>query len=95
MVVLAEIKKYPENKKFFTDDEWNNIDTFFNSCITNKNFPVFVDFGIHYPSANVVADAVRRAGGTDCHGEKKSNRKIGKGYGNMNVNKNIFKKWCT
>lgn len=146
-------KQYEENKKFFTESEWNNIDVFFNSCITNKNFPVFVDFSIHYPSADEVAKAVRNAGGklfiahiyrynleqpikflyllrtdkiidgvevehsnftneqckilkeycienkllmsggTDCHGEKKINRKIGIGYGNMNISKCILDEW--
>ena len=126
---------------------------FFNSCVTNKNFPVFVDFSIHYPKANVVADAVRNAGGrlfvahifkyhledtisfldilkqnniidgvevyhssfteeqikfldkyckdnnllmsggSDCHGEKKADRKIGVGYGKLNISKEILKAW--
>ena len=121
--------------------------------MTNKKFPVFVDFSIHYPKANIVANAVRNAGGklfvahifkyhledsisfldtlkqngiidgvevyhssfseeqikilekycrdndlpmsggSDCHGEKKQNRKIGKGYGNLNISKEILNKW--
>lgn len=35
---------------------------FFNSCITNKNFPVAVDFSIHYLNAKIVVDNVRKAG---------------------------------
>lgn len=62
-IIFPEIKKYEENKKYFKEEEWDDIDVFFNSCVTNKNFPVFVDFSIHYPKANVVADAVRNAGG--------------------------------
>lgn len=152
-VIFSEIKKYEDNKKFFKKTEWNNIDIFFNSCITNKNFPVFVDFSIHYSSADKVAKAVRNAGGklfiahiyrynleqpikfldllridkiidgvevehsnftneqssilkeycryhrllmsggTDCHGEKKIDRKIGIGYGNMNISKHILDEW--
>lgn len=30
------------------------------------------------------------SGGTDCHGDKKADRKIGVGYGNMNIDKNII-----
>jgi PHP C-terminal domain protein len=152
-IIFPEIKKYEENKKYFKNEEWENIDVFYNSCVTNKKFPVFVDFSIHYPNANIVADAVRNAdgklfvahvfkyhledsisfldilkqnyiidgvevyhssfseeqieilekyckknnllmsGGSDCHGEKKQNRKIGKGYGNLNINKEILNNW--
>lgn len=152
-VIFPEVKKYKENRKYFKDDEWNNIDIFFNSCITNKNFPVAVDFSIHYPDAKIVADNVRKAegklfvahlyrynfknpidflnqlkkekiidgievehsrftkeqsdilkeycrlnnllmcGGTDCHGDKKAERKIGIGYGNMNISKNLIREW--
>ena len=152
-VILPEIKKHEENRKYFKEEEWNDIDIFYNSCVTNKNFPVFVDFSIHYPKANIVADAVRNArgklfvahvfkyrledtinflnilkqnniidgvevyhssfteeqieilekyckdncllmsGGSDCHGEKKADRKIGIGYGNLNINKEILKDW--
>lgn len=151
--IFPEIKKYEENRKYFKKEEWEDIDIFYNSCITNKNFPVFVDFSIHYPQANIVAKQVRKAGGklfvahvfkyrlnntigfldilrenniidgvevyhssftneqieilekycednnlymsggSDCHGEKKQNRKLGKGYGNLNINKEILKKW--
>ncbi len=152
-VIFPEIKKHKENKKYFKEEEWNNIDVFFNSCITNKNFPVAVDFSIHYPNAKIIANKVRKAGGklfiahvyrynldntiqfldmlkrekiidgvevehsgftkeqsnilkeyckhnkllmsggTDCHGDKKANRKIGIGYGNMNIGKNLIKEW--
>lgn len=33
------------------------------------------------------------SGGSDCHGEKKKERKLGIGYGNLNINKEIVKKW--
>lgn len=152
-IIFPEIKKHEENKKYFKEEEWNNIDVFFNSCVTNKNFPVFVDFSIHYPKANLVANAVRNAGGklfvahvfkyhledtinfldilkqnniidgvevyhssfteeqirileeyckdnnllmsggSDCHGEKKVNRKIGVGYGNLDISKDILREW--
>lgn len=152
-IIFPEIKKYQENKKYFKEEEWNDVDVFFNSCVTNKNFPVFVDFSIHYPKANIVSDAVKCAGGklfvahvfkyhlndtigflnklkdnkiidgvevyhssfteeqmkyldkyckensllisggSDCHGEKKVDRKIGTGYGNLNINKEILQNW--
>ena len=33
------------------------------------------------------------SGGSDCHGEKKVDRKIGVGYGNLNISKEILKEW--
>lgn len=152
-IIYPEIKRHKENKKYFKEEEWNNIDIFFNSCVTNKNFPVFVDFSIHYPMADIIAEEVRKAGGklfvahpfrynledtiqfldilkdnriingvevyysshtekqisilkkyckynnllisggSDCHGEKKADRKIGVGYGNMNISKKILDNW--
>lgn len=152
-IIFPEIKKYVENKKYFKQEEWDDIDIFYNSCITNKKFPVYVDFSIHYPKADVVADVVRDAGGktfvahvfkyhledpinfldilkqnniidgaevyhssfseeemkilekyctdnnlfmsggSDCHGAKKSNREIGRGYGNLNISKEILREW--
>ncbi len=152
-IIFPEIKRWSENRKYFTEAEWNNVDVFFCSCITNKKFPVFVDFSIHYPQAQIVTEKVRKAGGklfiahlyrynlenpinfldllrnnrivdgvevehskftedqstilkkyckgnnllmsggTDCHGDKKPDRKIGVGYGNMNVNRNIIESW--
>lgn len=152
-IIFPEIKKHEENKKYFTVDEWNNIDVFFNSCITNREFPVFVDFSIHYPNAKVVSDEVKKAGGklflahvykynlkgplefinslkkdnlidgvevyhssfsdeqtetlekyctenkllmsggSDCHGEKKPDRKIGTGYNNLNISSKILENW--
>ena len=59
-IIFEEIKKHPENKKFFRENEWNNVDVFFNSCITNKKFPAFVDFSIHYPSAELVTEAEKK-----------------------------------
>lgn len=152
-IIYPEIKKHEENKKRFKEEEWNNIDIFFNSCVTNKDFPVFVDFSIHYPSADSVVKEVKKlggklflahpfrynledtisflnilknnqiidgvevyysshteeqisilekycednnllmSGGSDCHGEKKADRKIGVGYGNMNIDKKILDNW--
>ena len=33
------------------------------------------------------------SGGSDCHGERKKNRKLGIGYDNLNINKEIIKNW--
>ena len=33
------------------------------------------------------------SGGSDCHGERKKERKLGIGYGNLNINEEIIKQW--
>lgn len=33
------------------------------------------------------------SGGSDCHGEKKKDRKLGVGYGNLNISQEIVKAW--
>lgn len=151
--VYESIKKYPENKKYFSDKEWNNIDHFFRCCTCNMDFPLYIDFSYQTPNAKLVSDEIRKLGGkvflahlftyplrdykkyldslvenniidgvetyysnfsneeiifienyckknnlymsagTDCHGNKKPDRKIGVGYGNMNVQIDVVKDW--
>ena len=151
--IYYDIKKYEENKKFFTDDEWNNIDIFWRKCSNNKDFILYWDFTIRTPSSQEVSKVIRDAGGkvfvahifkyqtddhialldslreegiidgvevyysafsdeqikflenyckrynllmscgSDCHGMKKPDRKIGVGYGNMDVQEDVVKAW--
>jgi len=151
--IYESIKKYPENKKLFTDKEWEDIDHFFRCCTCNTDFPLYIDFSYQTPNAKTVSDEIRKLGGkvfiahlftyplrdykeyldslvknniidgievyysnftveeiefvknycknnnlfmsagTDCHGDKKPDRKIGIGYGNMNISSDIVKEW--
>ena len=151
--IFPSIKKYKENKKLFTDKEWNDIDHFFRCCTCNTDFPLYMDFSNQIPNAREVSNAIRNAGGkvfvahlfiyplrnyisyldklredniidgievyhssfnneqikmledyckkynlymsggSDCHGNKKPDRKIGIGYGNLNITKDIIKNW--
>ena len=152
-IIFEGLKKYDENKKYFSKMEWEDIDVFYNSCITNTKFPTYVDFCIHFPTADIVARKVREAGGklfvahvfkynlkdnisfidmlkenniidgvevyhssfnnemikilelycesnkllmsggSDCHGDKKPDRKLGRGYRNLNIQKQILNNW--
>ncbi len=151
--IFESIKKYPENKKYFTDKEWTDIDHFFRCCTCNTDFPLYIDFSYQIPNAKLVSEEIRNLGGkvflahlftyplrdyekyldslvenniidgietyyskfsneeikfietycrknnlymsagTDCHGDKKPDRKIGIGYGNMNVQIDVVKDW--
>lgn len=152
-ILFKEVKKYSENKKYFTDEEWNDVNTFYNSCITNKEFPLYVDFSIHYPTADIVSKKIRQfggkvfiahpyryrledtikfidtlknnniidgvevyhstfsvseieklekyciennllmSGGSDCHGDRKKERKIAVGNNNLNIPVIILNNW--
>ncbi len=151
--IYYDVTKYEENKKFFTDDEWNNIDIFWRKCSNDKDFILYWDFSKRTPSAEEVSKLIREAGGkvfvahifkyqidnhiellnslvdkgvldgvevyysaftdeqikyledyckkndmlmsagSDFHGMKKKDRKIGIGYGNMNVQEEVVKDW--
>ena len=151
--IYYDIIKYEENKKFFNDEEWDNIDVFWRKCSNNKDFILYWDFSKRTPSSEEVSNLIREAGGkvfvahifkyqiddhigllkdltqkglldgvetyyslfsdkqieflkkyckennllmsagTDFHGMKKKDRKIGIGYGNMNVQEYVVKDW--
>lgn len=151
--IYESIKKYPENKKYFSDKEWTDIDHFFRCCTCNIDFPLYIDFSYQTPNAKLVSNEIRKLGGkvflahlftyplrdyekyldslvenniidgvetyyskfsdeeikfvekyckknnlymsagTDCHGNKKPDRKIGIGYGNMNAQIDVVKDW--
>lgn len=62
-IVFNSVIKYPENKKYFSEKEWNNSGTFFRSATCNVDFPLYMDFSYLYPNAKDVARAIRNAGG--------------------------------
>ena len=151
--IYESLRKYPENKKLFSEKEWNDIDHFFRCCTCNIDFPLYIDFSSQLPNAKMVSSIIRKLGGkvfiahlftyplrdykkyldslvsdniidgievyyskftdkeikflenyfkennlymsvgTDCHGDKKPDRKIGIGYGNMNYSEEIVSEW--
>lgn len=62
-VIFNSIKKYPENKKLFSENEWNSSSVFFRSATCNTDFPLYMDFSYLYPDAKDVSNAIREAGG--------------------------------
>ena len=60
-IIHNDITKYKENKKFFTDDEWNVREAFFRSCTCNPKFILYRSFSKQYPSAKEVATQIRKA----------------------------------
>lgn len=151
--IFPEIKKHPENKKLFTEKEWNDSGYFFRCCTCNVDFPIYYNMSNSVPKAEDVVKAIHNAGGkvflahlykyplrdykkyldnlvknrlidglevyhssfteeqtkylynyckdnnllmcggSDCHGDKKVNRKIGVGFDNLNIDKQIVENW--
>jgi hypothetical protein len=151
--LFDEAHKYEENRKFFDENTWDDVNKFFKYANSNKNFPFYFDMSVHYPTADITAKAVREAGGktfiahvykcgidnhiefldklrenniidgvecqnsafkegnretleeyckkynllmsggSDCHGLKKPDRKIGVGYDNICVEKDVLEGW--
>ena len=62
-IIHPSIKKHEENRKLFTEKEWNDRSHFFRCCTCNLDFPLFIDLSNQMPNAKVVSDAIRNAGG--------------------------------
>ncbi len=152
-VVYDSIIQFQENRKFFTEEQWENKALFFRTCTVDKKFPLYRDFSKQMPTLeffnqfihehngkiflahlykykldnyieylNKIMDKnlldgvevyhssftdeqiktiekycidkkILMSGGSDCHGEKKKDRKLGIGYGNLNINKDIIDNW--
>ena len=57
----------------------------YHSSFTDKQIETLEKYCIHR--------GLLMSGGSDCHGEKKKDRKLGVGYGNLNINKEIIQNW--
>ena len=89
-VFLAHIFKYPlENYKNFLDDliRDNIIDGI------EVYYSAFNDEQIEFLERYCKDNNMYMSAGSDCHGDKKKDRKIGIGYGNMNISKDIILPW--
>lgn len=53
----------------------------------------FTEKGIETLEKYCIDKDLLMTGGSDCHGEKKKDRKLGVGYGNLNIDKDIIQKW--
>lgn len=63
-VILDEIVKYPENKKFFDDEQsWLDSNVFYRVCMTNSKSKFFIDKSSFYPTIDKVVDLIKNAGG--------------------------------
>ena len=61
--VFQEIKRHIENKKFISEEAWNNARTFLLEYTSNPNSDFFVDFSSLVPSYQQVVELIRQCGG--------------------------------
>lgn len=61
--IHKNIIKYPENKIFFSDEEWNSADSFFRSCTCNKQFLLYYNFSDKLPNIEEVVKQIRKLNG--------------------------------
>lgn len=152
-VIYDSIISFPQNRKYFTEKQWNDSGVFFRTCTVDKNFPLYRDFSKQMPTLEFIKNLIHKhngkiflahlykynlndhidflnkivdeklidgievyhssfskeqidilynyckhnnllmSGGSDCHGDRKKDRKLGIGYDNLNINKDIIKDW--
>lgn len=61
--VFEEIRRHPENKKFISEEAWNNARTFLLTYTSNPNNDFFVDFSGLVPSYKQVVELIKQCGG--------------------------------
>lgn len=59
----ADIKKYPENEKFFSKEIWDKLNAFYRTCVNNPDSPFFLDQTKSYLTVPEVAALIHNAGG--------------------------------
>lgn len=61
--VFEEIRRHPENRKFISEEAWNNARTFLLTYTSNPNSDFFVDFSGLVPSYKQVVKLIKQCGG--------------------------------
>ena len=62
--LLADLKKYPQNKNIISDQEsWDNSIQFFRNWSSDMKSPFYVDESEFYPSLETMLNIIKQAGG--------------------------------
>ncbi|AOT68996.1 PHP domain-containing protein [Geosporobacter ferrireducens] len=62
-IMHSDLRKYPENEKYFTKEIWESVNAFYRTCVTNGNSPFFLDPMKNYPTIQEAAALIKKAGG--------------------------------
>lgn len=61
--IYYSIIKFPENKKFFTDEQWSNKESFYRSCTVDKDFLLYRDFSKDIPTIQFLKEFIHKHNG--------------------------------
>ena len=62
-VLHSDLKKYPENEKYFSKKIWDNVNAFYRLCVCNENNPFYINKTENYPTVNEVTSLIKNTGG--------------------------------
>lgn len=62
-ILHADLKKYPENEKYFTKEIWESLNAFYRTCVNNADSPFFLDQTKDYLTVQEAAALIKKAGG--------------------------------
>lgn len=62
-VIHKDLRKYPENQKYFSEQVWSSINAFYRTCINNEDSPFFLNQIKDYPTVVEISDHIKKAGG--------------------------------
>lgn len=61
--IYYSIIKFPENKKFFKDEQWSNKESFYRSCTVDKDFLLYRDFSKDIPTIQFLKEFIHKHNG--------------------------------
>lgn len=62
-VMHSDLRKYPENEKYFSKEIWESVNAFYRICVNNEDNPFFLNQMVNYPTVQEVASLIKTAGG--------------------------------
>lgn len=62
-IMHADLRKYPENEKYFTKEIWKSLNAFYRTCVNNEESPFFLDQMKDYLTVQEAATLIKKAGG--------------------------------
>lgn len=62
-VMHSDLRKYPENEKYFTKEIWESLNAFYRTCVNNETSPFFLNQTKNYPTVQEAAHLIKTAGG--------------------------------
>lgn len=62
-VIHADLRAYPENQQYFSEEIWASVNAFYRTCINNEDSPFFLNQTKDYPTVGEIASLIKKAGG--------------------------------